>query len=267
VTLTLFDPAFVSLSIDPDSAAWFARVEAAGSTFVSGAKVAYNNFFVSEKANGNLAAFDNGMLLSFAGFSGLGGSFVPIRSRGGALPTNVGFVAGQKSPNALQGNGSAYINCGIGALSGQLNNHCMGSYGTTGSASVASGFGMHIGARNSSGGDFVLELFRNNNAANTVGVRSSSDTFVSVSFTGGICFVNRSTSSAFTIYHQASTTNSSIVSSAISLSNIGIFSAAGTASSLISDRQCHLAFWGDALPNPTAFRTACNTLMTELGVA
>ena len=98
---------------DPDATAWFEAVEAAGSVFAPGAKAAYNKFFETTKADGNLAPFGDGLLLAFAGFTGLDGCFVPLKSRPDLVVQNAGFVSGHKSTNFLTGNGSASIGTGI----------------------------------------------------------------------------------------------------------------------------------------------------------
>jgi hypothetical protein len=250
----------LGVGFDPDAAAWFAAVESAGSTFNAGAKTAYNDFFVSQKTNGNLTAFDNGMLLAFAGFTGLNGCFVPLKSRGGALPTNVGFVSGNKAADGLQGNGSAYINCEIGFLSGQQNNHCAGVWGNTLHSISAAGIDVASGSSAASNGSVqIAEALGTGN----VSFRSSLNTVATRSRATGLRLVNRIASNEYQVLHSDIAETISGTSQTIQLNNVWFFNRDGGTP---TDRRLQLAFWGDALPNPTAFLTASNTLMTALGV-
>jgi len=245
----------VASGFDADAAAWFAVVEAAGSVFADGAKNAYNNFFVSEKANGNLTAFNNGMLLAFAGFDGLAGCFVPIRARGGAVPINVGFVAGQKSTTGLQGNNSAYIDCGIGYSAEQLNNHCIGFSGNSGTLD----FGGIIGTPNAEGSVLMVRFFSSASLYITSG---GNETFQAPSFSKGLAMLNRIDSSSYTYRNNDSLATYSSPISTIPTGNINIFRAGG----FQADPFLQLAFWGAALPNAAGWDTAIKTLTNALGV-
>jgi hypothetical protein len=251
----------LGVGFDPDAAAWFTAVEAAGSTFNAGAKTAYNDFFISEKANGNLAAFENGMLLAFAGFTGLNGCFVPLKSRGGALPTNTGFVSGNKVSDGLQGNGSAYINCVIGFLSGQRDNCTFGVWGNTlaESLSAAADFGNSAGGPTGS-----IQLVERADVNNDVFVRASTSSLsTGLTRQSGGRFVVRNSSSEYQYFFNAGSTSIAVMSQELILAAATIFARAAAS---VTNRRLQLAFFGDALPDPAAFRTATNTLMTALGV-
>ncbi|MBE9157896.1 hypothetical protein IQ265_13830 [Nodosilinea sp. LEGE 06152] len=246
---------------DADALTWFTAVEAAGSVFASGAKAAYNKFVVQLKADSNLAPFSNGMLLAFAGFSGLGGCFVPLCSRGGALPTNIGFVSGQKSVNGLQGNGSAYIGFNIGFLAGQQNNHSVGfSCGALHTNSLSIQIG-NSAAGSTSG---AVEIF--DSASIQRVVRSSSSGAASnIPKNLGFFAVNRSASNAYTHYSSSGSTVVTNTSSTILTTNMSAFAGASGAGP--SNARNQLVFWGDSIPDPIAFRTAVTTLLSELGAA
>ena len=245
-------------ALDPDAAAWFAAVEAAGSVYASGAKTAYDKFIKQLKSDNNFAAFNNGMLLSFAGFTGLPGCFIPITSRGGVLPINVGFVAGHKTPNGLQGNGSAYIDCGIGYLSAQQNNQSAGVFGagpntTSNLADIGNAF-VITGA--------TAIICRNSD--DRVRVASSSTAFSDVvARVAGFRLLNRLASNEYRYLGAETNTVFSTASDGIVTTNMTVFARGGSGA---TTRILRMSFWGDALPNPIAFRTACNELMTELGV-
>ncbi|MBD2107423.1 hypothetical protein [Nodosilinea sp. FACHB-13] len=264
-TLTLFDPAFVARSgFDPDAEAWFAQVEAAGSVFADGAKAAYSKFFIQLKSDGNFAPFSNGMLLAFAGFSGLGGCFRPIISRGNGLPTNVGFVAGQKVASGLQGNGSAYINCGLGFLAGQQNNQSAFVW----HSDVYAAPGVYIGTGFGDAGS--TQLGDNTLLANGPFFRCSSSGAISI---GGprtefdLALCQRTQGSEFFYIAGSRSGNAAVVSQVPLLLDVLMFTRNSSGSPTdITNRRLSLGGFGDALPNPGAFRTACNTLMTDLGV-
>ena len=245
-------------ALDPDAADWFAAVESAGSVFAAGAKTAYDKFIKQLKSDNNFAAFNNGMLLSFAGFTGLPGCFIPIASRGGVLPINVGFVVGQKTPNGLQGNGSAYIDCGIGYLPAQQNNHSIGVFGA---APIPTGNLADIGNVLALTGATVI-ICRTVN--DKVRMASSSITFNDeLVRAAGLRLINRLASNEFLYLGAETDTVFSTDSDSIRTTNISVFARGDSGQ---TTRLLRMGFWGDALPNPVAFRTACNELMTELGV-
>jgi len=243
----------VSAAFDPDAAAWFASVEAAGSVFAEGAKEAYNDFFISEKANGNLDAFNNGMLLAFTGFTRLAGCFEPMRSRGGAKPTNLGFVSGQKSVDELQGNGLAFINCGIGFLPEQADNHCMFFSGDIGTIN----FGAIIGPVNSAGTVFFI---RNTSPTQVLLASGGGSTVQAPVFAEGTAILNRTSTTDYSYTNNGSTTNYSAAIGTIETGNISIFSG------VIGASDCTLRFagWGGALTDPEGFEVALNTLKAAL---
>jgi hypothetical protein len=248
---------FGAKTIDPDAQAWFTAMESAGATFASGAKDAYNAFFVSEAANGNLAKFNNGMLLAYAGFTGLNGCFVPLRSRGGQLPINVGFVAGQHNSTGLQGNTSSTIDCVISFLPGQLDNHSVVSYGSTlqtttdGTDVNAEGGGKIQIGEQVAGGAYL----RSSTASvGALGLTKS---------TGYRGFV-RTVGASLTYYTSSSSSTVTLSSDAASTTPVLLF---GRPTGLKSNRKMQLLGWGDALPDPASFRAATNTLMAALGIA
>ena len=247
---------------DPDALAWFEAVEGAGSVFATGAKDAYNNFFVSQKANGNLEAFNNGMMLFYVGFTGLNGCFVPVRSRGGTLPTNVSFVSGQKFSDGLQGGGTARIDTNLGFLSGQQNSHCLGSF-VTGIETGASGVrpDMGNGAYFVSGGSAIgVDL-----SVSVVRYWSSAgNTVLTIAANTGARFLNRTSSANFSYFSRTTSELQARDSETIRTANLLFYSTPGQ---IPSSSRYAAQFFGDALPDPEAFRTALNTLMTALGVS
>jgi hypothetical protein len=250
----------IGVAYAPAALAWFTAVETAGSTFAAGAKDAYNDFFISETANGNLATFDNGMLLAFAGFTGLNGCFVPLKSRGGSLPTNVGFVSGNKVEDGLQGNASAYINCGIGFLSGQQNNHCAGVWGNTLHTISTPGIDIATGTSVTINGSVQMAEAP---GTGNFSFCSSMNTVTTPYRATVLRIVNRTDSNEYQVFHSGIAETISGTSQTIQLNNVWLFNRDGGTP---TNRRLQLAGFGDALPDPTAFRTATNTLMTELGV-
>lgn len=245
---------------DFNAADWFIRVETAGSTFAAGAKNAYNTFITQLKADNNFNAFNNGMILFFAGFTGLGGCFIPLASRSLVLPTNVGFVAGQKSVNALQGNAVAYANSNLPLLASQQNNHCFGFYNSTIHSNTTS---VLIGNSDTGGAAGSAEIF-DNTAIQRVIRSSATQATTSVARSTGIFFVNRVAASQYTYYSAAATQLVGTNTTPPLANNMHFFSANGGGAASNAAHQA--IFFGDALPAPAAFRTALNTLMTTLGV-
>lgn len=239
---------------------WFARVEAAGSVFATGAKAAYNTFISQLKTDGNFTPFSNGMFLAFAGFTGLPGCFVPITSRGNALPTNVGFVSGQKSVNALQGNSAAYIGTGLQLLSGQQNNHNLGFYASAIHTNTTS---VLIGNSDTGGSAGSAEIFDNVTIQRTVRA-SSSLSGGAIARSTGTFFANRTAAAQFIYYSASTNATVTAVSSTPRANNMNFMAASDGGAASNATHQA--MYFGDALPAPVAFRTALNNLMISLGV-
>jgi hypothetical protein len=198
------------------------------------------------------------MLLAYAGFTGLAGCFVPIKSRAAALPTNVGFVAGQHSFNGLQGNGSATINCGIGFTAGQQDNHVAGTCGNAGTL----GRGGHFSNRSATS-DGITEIYRSVLVVTEVIVRSSGLSASVDPFSPGTCLINRTGSNTAAFINNSTVIAHNLASEGPRTTNMQFFILNSTN---ISDRRAQMGFFGDALPNPSAFSSAVGTLMAALGV-
>ena len=251
---------------DPDAAAWFAAVKASGSVFVPGAEDAYNKFFETTKADGNLAPFDDGLLLAFSGFTGLGGCFVPIKARTNLVVQNAGFVSGHKSTNFLTGNGTASIGTGIqngdlfdgntgclvafiGAL-GSLTGILLGSGGmstsTLGGGAVAISSTSEFSIRS---GNVELTHTINPNTLAVLQNRANGHTVL----TNGTIKTDDYTKSA---------PNGNYIRFFAGANNVGSYGDFRDASSC----SAGLMGCGSNLPNLSAFNAAVTELMTDLEV-
>ena len=266
---TLFNSSFLATqAFDPDAAAWFAAVEGAGSVFVPGAKAAYNKFFETTKADGNLAAFGDGLLLAFAGFTGLGGCFVPLKSRSNVIVKNDGFVPGHKSVNFLTGNGSASI--GTGISNGDLFNEnagCLVAFiGTLGSSN-----GTLLGSGSAGGNPFAL-------LGGAVGISSLSEfsirsgaAVLTHTINPNTLAVLQNRADGHTVLTNGSIKTDDYTKNAANENYIRFFAGANSDGDYGDTRNpascsAGLMGCGSSLPNISAFNAAVTELMTDLEV-
>ena len=253
---------------DPDAASWFAAVKASGSVFVPGAEDAYNKFFVQAKADGNLAPFGNGLLLAFAGFTGLGGCFVPLKSRPNVVVLNDGFVSGHKSTNFLTGNGTASI--GTGILNGDLfnqNTGCLVAFiGAIGSpAGILLGSGAFSTSSSVLGGGAVAI-----SSVSEFSIRSGSSVLTHTINPNTLALLQNRAGGHTVLTNGAIKTDDYGKSNANG-NYIRFFSGADLSApygTVFNTASCSAGLMGcgSSLPNPSAFDAAVSTLMTDLGV-
>ena len=251
---------------DPDAAAWFAAVKASGSVFVPGAEDAYNKFFETTKADGNLAPFDDGLLLAFSGFTGLGGCFVPIKARTNLVVQNAGFVSGHKSTNFLTGNGTASI--GTGIQNGDLfdgNTGCLVAF--IGALGSLTGILLGSGGMSTStlgGGAVAIS------STSEFSIRSGNDQLTHT-INPNTLAVLQNRANGHTVLTNGTIKTDDYGKSNANGNYIRFFSGADLSApygTVFNTASCSAGLMGcgSSLPNPSAFDAAVSTLMTDLGV-
>lgn len=215
--------------VDPDAAAYFAAIVAAGSTISSANQAAVNAFVVGCKTDGIWSAIKASCIL--AGADTLAGALVPLV---GDAPTNVGsgFVSGDYSrTTGLLGDGSTkYLNSNRAGNADAQNNMHYGCY-----VSVSGTLNRALMGDESSSAGNPTQLYTNFSRC-----RASTSFTHSISTADGTGFVGISRSASGNYFHRRSgtTDNPSTASTGQNSQNIMVFARE------LSDRNnCRMSFY------------------------
>ena len=245
------------IATDTDAAAYITAVEAAdGQSLENSVRVAYDNFFIGTKADGDYSKLNNTRILG--GARTLAGALVPLKPAMTAW-TNVGFVAGDYSRTlGLKGNGSnKYLDTNVLNNVAPLNDSHLLTYITEARPTA----GCYMGA----GGGTNQQRHFGFNSSTTIFVRGTSGavSFPTVDATGLIGYT-RSIDTSFRVFTGSSSTVITRASNDGPGVSLYVFARNndGTAD-LYSDAR--IIFASDGTANSTALQGRLDTLKAALG--